>query len=64
MAWEVRPPLSEHGQGFGRMEVFQVENVDGHWVLVFNWLDQEFSATRTADCGSGGFWVAVSGLSR
>ena len=34
--WEVRPPLSEPGQGFGQLEVIQVEIVDGAPVLVFS----------------------------
>ena len=32
--WEVQPPL--HGEsGFGQVEVIQVEQIDGKWVLVF-----------------------------
>jgi beta-fructofuranosidase len=58
--WEVRPPLSSPGAGFGQLEVFQVENVDGRWVLIFNCLDGELSAARSA-CGErGGVWVAAA----
>ena len=33
--WEVQPPL--HGEsGFGQVEVIQVEEIDGKWVLVFS----------------------------
>ena len=33
--WQVQPPLSTPGQGFGQMEVFQFEIVDGVPVLIF-----------------------------
>ncbi len=58
--WEVRPPLSPPGAGFGQLEVFQVENIDGRWVLVFNCLADEFAATRAAAGGPGGVWVATA----
>jgi beta-fructofuranosidase len=56
--WEVRPPLSGPDGGFGQLEVFQVENVDGRWVLVFNCVDREFAAARAQQGGPGGVWVA------
>jgi beta-fructofuranosidase len=33
--WQVQPPLSAPGQGFGQMEVFQFEIVDGVPLLIF-----------------------------
>lgn len=33
--WEVQPPLSEPGQGFGQYEVFQYAEVDGVPLLIF-----------------------------
>ena len=55
--WAVQPPLSAPGAGFGQLEVPQVENVDGRWVLVFNCLGGELAAGR-ADQGTGGVFVA------
>lgn len=55
--WTVQPPLTAPGAGFGHLEVPQVENVDGRWVLVFNCLDGEQSAGRQGREG-GGVWVA------
>jgi sucrose-6-phosphate hydrolase SacC (GH32 family) len=59
--WEVRPPLSEPGGGFGQLEVPQVEKIDGRWVLIFNCAEREFSADRAARGGPGGIWVANAG---
>jgi beta-fructofuranosidase len=56
--WTVGPPLSAPGAGFGHLEVPQVENIDGQWVLVFNCLGPELSAVRSAADGQGGVWVA------
>ena len=43
--WEVQPPLSEPDQGFGQLEVFQFEIVDGVPIILFccGWreLDQQ-----------------------
>ena len=36
--WELRPPLSQPGQGFGQLEVMQPFVVDGRQVLLFNCL--------------------------
>lgn len=33
--WQVQPPLSEPGQGFGQLEVFQQAEVDGVPLLIF-----------------------------
>jgi beta-fructofuranosidase len=56
--WEPRPPLSAPGQGFGHLEVFQVEQVDGRAVLLFSCTDADFSAARRAVGGAGGIWAA------
>ena len=40
----VQPPLSDPGAGFGQLEVFQVANIDGRHVLIFNCLPGEYSA--------------------
>lgn len=36
VSWELRPPLTGPGQGFGELEVFQLARVAGRDVLVFN----------------------------
>jgi beta-fructofuranosidase len=52
--WQVRPPLSKPGSGFGHLEVPQLASVDGRLVLVFSCLDLEFSAARRATGATGG----------
>jgi sucrose-6-phosphate hydrolase SacC (GH32 family) len=52
--WEVGPPLSEPGSGFGHVECPQVASVDGRPVLLFSCLDPEFSAARRATGATGG----------
>ncbi len=59
--WELRPPLSEPGQGFGQLEVMQVEVVDGRPVLLFSCLATDFSAARRATGESGGVWAVPAG---
>jgi beta-fructofuranosidase len=59
LRWEVQPPLSEPGAGFGHLEVFQVETVEGRVVLLFNCLRNELSAAKMQTAGSGGLWSLV-----
>jgi beta-fructofuranosidase len=56
--WDVQPPLSDPGAGFGQLEVFQVVNVDGKHVLIFNCLPGEYSADRRANGDRGAIWAA------
>jgi beta-fructofuranosidase len=56
--WDVQPPLSDPGAGFGQLEVFQVVNVDGRHVLIFNCLPGEYSAARRANGDRGAIWAA------
>jgi beta-fructofuranosidase len=60
LQWEVQPPLSEPGAGFGHLEVFQVEVVEGRIVLLFNCLRSELSAAKKEISGSGGVWSLVA----
>jgi beta-fructofuranosidase len=55
--WQVRPPLSEPGGGFGQLEVPSVQVVDGRPVLVFSCLATEMSDARRASDGGGGIWA-------
>jgi sucrose-6-phosphate hydrolase SacC (GH32 family) len=52
--WEVHPPLSKPGSGFGHIECPQLASVDGRQVLVFSCLDLQFSAARRASGATGG----------
>ncbi|WP_263730745.1 glycoside hydrolase family 68 protein [Cellulomonas sp. SG140] len=61
--WEVRPPLSGAGAGFGQLEVSQVAVVDGRGVLLFSCLGPELSDERRAsEPGGGIFTVPVDNL--
>jgi sucrose-6-phosphate hydrolase SacC (GH32 family) len=52
--WEVGPPLSKPGSGFGHIECPQLATVDGQQVLVFSCLDLQFSAARRGTGATGG----------
>jgi beta-fructofuranosidase len=54
--WEVRPPLSEPGAGFGHIEVPQIASVDGRQVLLFSCLDTHFPPARRDAGAAGGIW--------
>ncbi len=55
--WELRAPLTAPGQGFGQLEVTQVEVVDGVPVLLFSCLASDMSASRREGT-TGGVWAA------
>jgi len=57
--WEPRPPLSAPGQGFGHLEVFQVEVVAGRPVLLFSCTAPDLSSARRATGTTGGIWAAT-----
>jgi beta-fructofuranosidase len=56
--WTSEPPLSEPGQGFGQLEVTQVEVIGGRPVLLFSCLGTELSRARQDAGETGGVWVA------
>jgi beta-fructofuranosidase len=57
--WEVQPPLSDPTGRFEWLEVIQVVQVEGRWVLLFSCLSPEMPG---AAAGDGGVWsVAVDG---
>lgn len=58
--WELRPPLTGPGQGFGQLEVMQVEEVDGTPVMVFSCLARDMSERRRRGV-TGGVWAAPAG---
>lgn len=55
--WEVQPPLSEPGAGFGHLEVLQTVQVDGRPVGLFSSLAGELSSQRRIEEPSGGIWA-------
>jgi beta-fructofuranosidase len=59
--WEVRPPLSQPGSGFGHLEVPQVASVEDRPVLLFSCLHAQLSADRRATGDSGGIWYVPTG---
>jgi beta-fructofuranosidase len=55
LSWEIQPPLSRPGAGFGHLEVPQVGLVHGRPVLLFSCLSTQLAANRratTPDCGT------------
>lgn len=55
--WQIMPPLSRAGSGFGQLEVLQTETIDGQTVLMFSCLDSELSAGRQTVQERGGIWA-------
>ena len=56
-SWELRPPLTDPGKGFGQLEVLQTAQVDGQQILMFSALAKDMSAERAVGI-TGGVWVA------
>lgn len=54
--WEAQPPLSASGQGFGQLEVPQVEIIEGRPMLFFSCLAPELATGKRPS--SGGIWAA------
>ena len=54
--WQVRPPLSEVGQGFGQLEVMHTVVVEDQTFLIFSCLASEMPAATLAT--TGGTWAA------
>ena len=57
--WAVQPPLSGPVTGFGHLEVFQVEEVDGQWVLLWCCGPGQASAELQEKYPSGGVFSVV-----
>lgn len=58
--WEVRPPLSAPGAGFGELEVPQLVDLGGSTVLVVSCPSDRLSPDRRARFGGGGIWSVPS----
>jgi beta-fructofuranosidase len=63
-AWEQGPPVCESGFGFGQLEVAQVRQIDGRWVLVFTCHPQEMTDERRAATGDYCTWSVPSSSGR
>ena len=48
VSWTLQPPLSEPGQGYGQLEVFETVRLEGRDYLVFNCLAGDLSAVVVA----------------
>ncbi len=59
--WELRPPLSEPGSGFGQLEVLNTAEIDGESVLFFSCLGPDLAEERRRTGTSGGTWAVVAG---
>ena len=57
--WEVGPPVSAPGAGFGQLEVAHVHEVDGRPVLTFTCHPDEQTAARRARHGRFCTWAVV-----
>lgn len=57
LTWQVLPPLSRTGSGFGQLEVPQLAVVERDPVLLFNCLGPELSTSRRKSDELGGVWV-------
>ncbi len=58
LTWEIHPPLSVPDR-FEQLEVIQVVELDGRWVLIFSCLGPEMSPSQP---GQGGVWsVPIDG---
>ena len=61
LAWTTYEPLTRAGAGFGQLEVAQVKEVDGRWVLVFTCHPDEQTPARRARWGDHCTWSVPGG---
>ena len=61
-AWDLGPPACGPGAGFGQLEVAQVKQIDGQWVLVFTCHPDEQTTARRRRSGDFCTW-SVAGTS-
>jgi beta-fructofuranosidase len=55
--WEVRPPLSRPGAGFAHLEVPQIEEVDGRWLLLFSSTEDSMTSPHIQAHPGAGTWA-------
>jgi beta-fructofuranosidase len=56
-SWEILPPLSQPGSGFTHLEVPQIVDVDGQWMLLFSAPPEALSAAHAARVADAGTWL-------
>ncbi len=56
ITWDVKPPRSRPGAGFGQLEVLQSKVIDGRAVLAFTCEPKEMTAERRAASGGSCTW--------
>lgn len=59
-SWDIRPPLSQPGAGFGQLEVPQIKVIDGRPVLVFTCHPAEMTKEQVARWGEYCTWSVPS----
>lgn len=57
ISWTVEPPLTAPGNGFGYLEVPQVQMVDGRPVLIFSCDPGHLAPGRAESVTTGGIWA-------
>jgi beta-fructofuranosidase len=63
--WHTQPPLSEPGSGFAHLEVPQIVEISGQWVLIFSCPTSALSQEGQAAGRTGGIWsLPVDGLGK
>jgi len=55
--WEVLPPLSMPGSGFGHLEVPQIELINGQWVLIFSCGPNTLASSSAFRDANPGTWA-------
>lgn len=50
--WEIEPPLSKPGSGFGDLEVPQIKVIDGKPVLLFSCITREMAGWKQSSAPS------------
>ena len=57
VTWTIQPPLSAPDAGFGQLEVLQIAQIEGRWVLMFSCLHAELADERRLADPGGGIWT-------
>lgn len=55
--WELRPPLTDEGHGFGHLEVMQVEQVHSTNVMIFSAREVDVASRQLAPNQTTGTWA-------
>lgn len=58
--WELQPPLSSPGAGFGQLEVLNTAEIDGENVLFFSCLAADLAEERRTSGTAGGVWAVIA----